>query len=136
MQINTHSITDIHPLNLLYCAYFSYNISFIAFSLLFLPSCCIHISLLFLPSCCMHISTIIFFIVLYAYFRSFFVRFSSFFSHNMFTDSRYYRDIKKQQLIFLIDFFHTFLSFKKPASKQRLAFVIVFILLFFYSITF
>ena len=45
---------------------------------------------------------------------SFFVRFSSFFSHRLFTNFRYHKTIKNNNL-FLIDFFHTFLSFKKPA---------------------
>ena len=46
---------------------------------------------------------------------SFFVRFSSFFSHRLFTNFRYHKTIKNNNNLFLIDFFHTFLSFKKPA---------------------
>ena len=45
---------------------------------------------------------------------SFFVRLSSFFAHNLFTNFQYHKTIKNNNL-FLIDFFHTFLSFKKPA---------------------
>mgnify|MGYP007014467753 CR=1 FL=1 len=43
-----------------------------------------------------------------------FVRLSSFFAHNLFTNLQYDKTIKNNNL-FLIDFFHTFLSFKKPA---------------------
>ena len=42
---------------------------------------------------------------------SFFVRLSSFFAHNLFTNFQYHKTIKNNNS-FLIDFFHTFLSFE------------------------
>ena len=42
---------------------------------------------------------------------SFFVRLSSFFAHNLFTNFQYHKTIKNNNR-FLIDFFHTFLSFE------------------------
>ena len=42
---------------------------------------------------------------------SFFVRLSSFFAHNLFTNFQYHKTIKNNNK-FLIDFFHTFLSFE------------------------
>ena len=60
--------------------------------------------------------TILFLLINYISYRktsaiSFFVRLSSFFAHNLFTNFQYHKTIKNNNR-FLIDFFHTFLSFE------------------------